>query len=119
MNIYAVIRKSDNKEVYVGQVEEARGIDKRFDEHLSHPSHSHWSKSTHRIKLLERGNWTTLEANCAEQYWIDAYGGKSNLENARNQISRARFEQWKLDPNFGNLFRGTAIGFPPGWKPVN
>lgn len=117
--IYKVVLKSDDSVVYVGQTEDAVGIDTRFDQHLL--THTTWSKSTHKIVRLEAGSWTRFETDCAEQYWIDHFGGKESLENYKNQVSKARFEricQYQTD-NSLTLFRGTTIGFPLGWKPAS
>lgn len=120
MCIYAVIKKSDDSIVYIGQTEANIGIDARFEQHLKNPSHSNWSKATHKIKLLENENWTRFETSCAEQYWIDLNGGVDQLENARNQISKSHFLemiQWQETNNI-IVFRGETAKFPKGWKPA-
>lgn len=115
--IYIVVTKIDDNVVYVGQTEDSVGIDKRFEQHQR--VHD-WPSRTHKIVRKEAGTWTRLEASCAEQYWIDHYGF-DNLENDRNQITKAHFNElmeW-ADENDATIFRGEEIGFPKGWKPKN
>ncbi|MCP4686791.1 MAG: hypothetical protein GY859_02010 [Desulfobacterales bacterium] len=119
MIIYKVVLKSNNNVVYVGQTEQALGMDARFKSHLS--VHTTWSNKTHKIMKLEAGNWTRFETDCSEQYWIDKNGGKESLENEKNQVSKSRFEgicKYQEDKGL-TLYRGEIIGFPKGWKPLN
>lgn len=115
--IYVVVKKDTDEVVYVGQTEEAVGIAKRFSQHQK--VHD-WPDDTHKIVRKEAGSWTHLEASCAEQYWIDHYGF-DNLENDRNQITKAHFNELMTWANLNGktIFRGEAIGFPKGWKPKN
>jgi len=117
--IYGVVEKASGNVVYVGQTCGQVGLAKRFDQHVAgtsgHPND--YTKLTHRVTLLETAKWTQFETSCAEQYWIDHYGGKEKLENHRNEISRAHFE--KHIKEYPETYRGEAIGFPKGWKPKN
>jgi len=119
MIIYKVIKKAGDKVVYVGQTEDAVGIDKRFEQHIG-GDHKNWSKETYKIVRIEAGSWTRFETDCAEQYWIDQNGGAASLDNAKNQVSNKRFEAILAyqEEQGVTLFRGTAIGFPDKWHPA-
>jgi hypothetical protein len=119
MIIYIVVKKSNDKVVYVGQTELAVGKNTRFQQHINSGYHNNWSHDTHKILTKESGRWTRFETTCCEQYWIDHYG-IDNLENGRHQISKSHFEEmieWQEDNDI--VFRGEDIGFPKNWKPLN
>jgi len=120
MLIYKVVKLDTDEVVYVGQTELSVGLDKRFSQHCKSGYHDHWSDKTHKIVKLEGGSWTRFETDCAEQYWIDHFGGGENLENGKNQVSNKRFEEnLKYQEEQGvTIFRGEAINFPKGWHPA-
>lgn len=118
MIIYKVILIDTDEVVYIGQTEQDVGIEARFKQHQK--VHD-WPSDTHKIVRLETGTWTRMETSCAEQYWIDHFRQAGQLENGRNQITKSHFNEliaWQEEKG-KTIFRGTAIGFPPGWKPVN
>jgi hypothetical protein len=120
MLIYKVVEIKTDKVVYVGQTELNVGIKARFSQHLKSGYHNHWSEETHKIEKLEGGSWTRFETDCAEQYWIDHFGGGDKLENGKNQVSNKRFQEiLEYQEEHGvTLFRGEEINFPKGWHPA-
>jgi len=109
--IYAIVEKSSGDVVYVGQTCSGVGHVSRFENgHLTSGYHSNWSKSTHKSKLLEQGNWTLLEAACAEQWWIDHWGGVDNLENGIRALTLSTFNSYRDDLVTTPTLKGN-------WKP--
>jgi len=110
VEIYKVIETDTDEVVYVGQTCSGQGYKTRFKGHLRSGYHDHWSEETHEPKLIESGEWTLLEAKIAEQYWIEHYG-LANLENDRNELTRATYLKYRTPettPNFGNQYAPRA-----------
>jgi RHS repeat-associated protein len=94
--IYGIQNQATGEIVYVGKT--TQGIDVRFLQHVN-GAHSEWASGFGPVRLTG-GNWTAGQAAVWEQHYIDFYGGTTQLQNVRNAISEATYNQIKpLIPN--------------------
>lgn len=98
--IYTVTDPKTGQVKYVGQTIHPT-VEQRMAEHLEHPNKAHWEPDGYKIKEVKAGNWTPYEASVWEQHYIDKNGGKANLENARDEITKKKYEIYK-DPKYGH-----------------
>ncbi|AZA50452.1 hypothetical protein EG346_20710 [Chryseobacterium carnipullorum] len=82
----------------MGQTEKTDVRD-RFDEHLKSENtkkidRAEWNKH-YDIREVHSGNWDPYEASVWEQHYMEKNGGKPNLENGRNEITKAKFDKYK------------------------
>jgi hypothetical protein len=98
--IYTVTDPKTGEVKYVGQTIHPT-VDQRMAEHLEHPNKAHWEPDNYKIREVKSGNWTPYEASVWEQHYIDKNGGKAKLENARDEITKKKYDIYK-DPKYGH-----------------
>ncbi|MEI3790885.1 MULTISPECIES: PAAR-like protein [unclassified Chryseobacterium] len=96
--IYEVYDPKTGKTVYVGQTDKTNVAD-RFKEHVAEGKKKgnhkkDWGKK-YKIREVASGNWDPYEASVWEQHYIDKNGGKANLQNGRNEITKPKFDKYK------------------------
>jgi len=96
--IYEVYDPKTGKTVYVGQTDKA-DVGDRFKEHVAEgkkkSNHKKdWGKK-YKIREVASGNWDPYEASVWEQHYIDKNGGKANLQNGRNEITKPKYDKYK------------------------
>lgn len=97
--IYTVTDISTGKVVYVGQT--VQGTDTRISQHAAEGGiKAEWDNpNKFDIDTPSSGNWTPYEAHVWEQHHIDKNGGKANLVNSKNAITKTKYDK------FGNLHK--------------
>lgn len=98
--IYTVTDPKTGQVKYVGQTSHPT-VEQRMTEHLEHPNKAHWEPDNYKIREVQSGNWTPYEASTWEQHYIDKNGGKAKLENARDEITKKKYDIYK-DPKYGH-----------------
>ncbi|QLG46841.1 PAAR-like protein [Costertonia aggregata] len=95
--IYTVTDKASGKVVYVGQT--TQGTSTRISQHAAEGGiKAEWDNpGKYDIDTPKSGNWTPYEAHAWEQHHIEKNGGKANLANKKNAITKAKYDK------FGNL----------------
>lgn len=96
--IYEVYNPKTGKTVYVGQTDKTNVAD-RFKEHVAEGKNKSnhkkdWGKK-YKVREVASGNWDPYEASVWEQHYIDKNGGKANLQNGRNEITKPKFDKYK------------------------
>lgn len=97
--IYTVTDISTGKVVYVGQT--VQGTDTRISQHAAEGGiKAEWDNpNKFDIDTPSSGNWTPYEAHVWEQHHIEKNGGKANLVNSKNAITKTKYDK------FGNLHK--------------
>ncbi|MCO6358490.1 hypothetical protein [Roseivirga pacifica] len=115
--------------IYVGQTTDVRAGD-RFVEHVQNDNWAPWfDNGVNDYRSNNDGDWpyvpreleglkdvTKFEVTAAEQWWIDHKGGKDNLQNRVNALTRVAFDFYK---NINGNYDHTNIGVNANWHPLN
>jgi hypothetical protein len=97
IKIYEVYDPGPPEKVkYVGQTDKP-SVGDRFKEHKTEGrkkgNHKkNWEK--YRVREVKRGHWTPYEASVWEQHYIEKNGGKTNLQNVRNEITQKKYDRY-------------------------
>ncbi len=94
VEIYTVTDKATGKVVYVGQT--VQGKDVRISQHAAEGGlKAEWDNpKKFDTKVVDSGNWTPYEAHVWEQHHLEKNGGKANLLNKKNPITKAKYDKF-------------------------